>query len=85
MVYDRAEWLRVPRPGERCPVSSLSRSTLIELVKPCERNGNKPPVEAKHLKREGTSRGIILINRASLLAYIDGLPPVPAAVSDDES
>jgi hypothetical protein len=83
-VFDPAAWLRLPRPGDRCPVSSLSRSTLVELIKPCERNGGNPPVEARHLKREGTSRGIVLINRASLLAYIDALPPVPAADSGEE-
>ncbi len=73
-VFDPAAWLRLPRPGERCPVSGLSRSTLVELVRPCERNGHRPPVEAKHLKRKGTSRGVVLISRASLLAYLDALP-----------
>ncbi len=80
-VFNPTEWLRLVRPGERCPVSGLSRSTLVELVRPCERNGFRPPVEAKHLKRKGTSRGIVLVNRASLLAYLDGLPSVAESVA----
>lgn len=75
-VFDPQTWLRLPRPGDRCHVSGLSRSTLVELVRPGIRNGFRPPVEAKHLKRQGTSRGVVLINRASLLAYLDGLPSV---------
>lgn len=73
-VFDSQAWLRLPRPGSRCPVSGLSRSTLAELVRPCERNGFRPPVDARVLKRKGAARGVVLINRAALLDFIAGQP-----------
>jgi len=81
-VFDPAHWLRLPRPGERCPMSGLSRSTLVELVRPCDRNGFAPPVEAKHLRRKGTQRGVVLINRASLQEYLSGLPSLAESLGE---
>ncbi|MCC6414604.1 MAG: hypothetical protein IT582_01670 [Opitutaceae bacterium] len=73
-VFDSTVWLRLPRPGTRCPVSGLSRSTLAELVRPCERNDYRPPVPARVLKRKGSVRGVLLIPRHDLLAYLNDLP-----------
>lgn len=73
-VFDSSVWLRLPRPSSRCPVSGLSRSTLAELVRPCSRNDYSPPVESRLLKRKGASRGVLLINRQSLLDYINEQP-----------
>jgi hypothetical protein len=73
-VFDSSVWIRLPRPSSRCPVSGLSRSTLAELVRPCERNAYTPPVESRLLKRKGAARGVLLINRVSLLAFIEGQP-----------
>ncbi len=81
-VFDPASWLRLPRPGERCPVSGLSRSTLVELVRPCDRNSFAPPVDAKHLRRKGTQRGVVLINRASLQGYLAGLPSLAESLDE---
>ncbi len=80
-VFDTASWLRLPRPGSRCSVSNLSRSTLAELVRPCERNGYAPPVEARLLKRRDARRGVLLISRESLLGYLNELPPPESATS----
>ena len=80
-VFDTASWLRLPRPGSRCPVSNLSRSTLAELVRPCPRNGYRPPVEARLLKRRDARRGVLLISRDSLLGYLNELPPPDSATS----
>lgn len=77
-VYDQT-WIRLPRPGTRCPVSGLSRSTLAELVRPCERNGYCPPVEARMLKRKGSARGVLLVSRTALLCYLNELPAPEAA------
>ena len=74
---DRPEektWMRLPRAGTRCPVSGLSRTGLIELCRPHPKNDNNPPVEAKILRRKGTQRGVLLINRNSLLRHIDSQP-----------
>lgn len=77
-AYDNSVWLRLPRPGSRCPVSGLSRSSLAELARPCARNNYCPPVDAKVLKRRGASRGLLLISRESLLAFLADLPsPMP--------
>lgn len=84
-VFD-SQWIRLPRPGNRCPLTGLSRSTLAELVRPCERNDYAPPVESRLLKRKHAARGVLLINRASLLAFIEGQPaPTRAEASDDAS
>lgn len=80
-VFDTAIWLRLPRPGSRCPVSNLGRSTLAELVRPCPRNGYRPPVEARLLKRRDARRGVLLISRESLLGYLSELPPPDSATS----
>ena len=85
-VYDQT-WIRLPRAGTKCEVSGLSRSTLAELVRPCERNGFRPPVEARMLRRKGSSRGVLLINRAALLEFLNELPAPeraeqPATVAD---
>jgi hypothetical protein len=73
-VYNPTTWLRLPRPRTRCIISGLSRSSLVELVRPGPRNQFKPPVEARILKRKGAARGIILVSQQSLLRFINGLP-----------
>ncbi len=73
-IFDNSVWLRLPRPGARCPITGLSRSSLAELVRPCPRNDFSPPVEARLLKRRTARRGVLLINRASLLTHIAELP-----------
>ena len=84
-VFD-SQWIRLPRPGNRCPLTGLSRSTLAELVRPCERNAYAPPVESRLLKRKHAARGVLLINRASLLAFIDGQPaPTRAEATENAS
>jgi len=73
-VFDNTVWLRLPRPGARCQITGLSRSSLAELVRPCPRNDFSPPVEARLLKRRDARRGVLLINKASLLAFLTDLP-----------
>jgi hypothetical protein len=80
-VFDSQVWLRLPRPGSRCPVCGLSRSTLAELVRPGPRNDYAPPVESRLLKRKGAARGVLLISRAALLAFINK-QPAPGQTED---
>ena len=63
---DFPEFLRLPRPGERCKLTGLSRTTLCELI-------DAGHVKAKKLRRRGSLRGITLIPKASLLEYLHGL------------
>ena len=61
--YPFAEFLRLPRPGTRCCISSLSRTTLIEL-------GNRGLIRMKKVRSPGATRGIVLIVRKSLTDYL---------------
>jgi hypothetical protein len=61
--YPFAEFLRLPRPGTRCNLSSLSRTTLIEL-------GNRGLIKMKKVRSPGATRGIVLIVRKSLTDFL---------------
>ena len=64
-------FLRLPAPGTRCPYSNLSRTGLVELIAPVERNGFRPPVVATYLKRnERARRGIWLIPSENLFRHL---------------
>ncbi len=67
------EWIRLPRAGNREPITGLSRSTLCELTLPCAANGRRPPVKSAVLKKCDASRGIRLIHLKSLLSHLDAL------------
>lgn len=67
------EFIRLPLPGKRCPITGLSRTTLCELSIPSASNGFNPPVRSVLVKRRGALRGIRLINYASLLGYLHSL------------
>jgi hypothetical protein len=83
-----ATWIRVPRPGSRCSVTQLSRSTIYQLITPCAANGFKPPVASHVVKASRyAKRGTRLIDRESLLAYIqasDGLSGSNATLNPSE-
>jgi hypothetical protein len=61
-------YVRLPRPGARCPWTGLSRGTMNELIL-----GPDAPVRSLVITRPGAHRGIRLIEFASLLQYLDGL------------
>jgi hypothetical protein len=62
-------WLRLPPPGSRCPLTGLSRTTLIEL-------GDAGKIVMKRIRKPHATRGIIIINKQSLLSYLDSLAPI---------
>jgi hypothetical protein len=64
-----AEWLRLPAPGSRCPLTGLSRTTLVEL-------GDAGKIVMKRIRKPHATRGIIIMNKQSLLAYLDSLAPI---------
>lgn len=64
------DFIRLPKSGARCPYTGLSRSTLYELLVPSKRNGYRPPVKSKHIRRPGAMRGIRLIYYPSLISYL---------------
>jgi hypothetical protein len=59
----KPEWIRIPTASR---VSGLSRTFLFEQIV-------QGKIESKHLKRPGKTRGIRLINYASLMRFIEGL------------
>ena len=61
----RPEFLRFPRTGERCPVSSLSRPFLYQLAK-------DGLIKTISLRERNTKRGVSLIVTDSLIDYIKG-------------
>lgn len=63
------EFIRLPKPGEKCPVTSLPRTTLIELL---EEAGDR--IKVRYLRKPGATTGIKLIPRQQLIDYINSLP-----------
>jgi hypothetical protein len=66
----RPEFCRLPPPGQRCPLTGMSRSALNELILPSEKNGFKPPVRSFCLRQKGAAKGIRLVDYQSLAAHI---------------
>jgi hypothetical protein len=66
----RPEYIRLPKPYERCRLTGLSRATLAELSVPSEVNDFKPPVKSLLVRKRGATRGIRLINLDSLLDHL---------------
>lgn len=64
-----AEFSRLPRAGERCPVSGSSRSWLIET------NQKLPPGEQflVRVRRRGCLRGVVFVSVPRLCAFIRGV------------
>jgi hypothetical protein len=73
--------LTLPKPKARCPYTNKSRTGLVELVAPCERNNFKPPVRAIYKRaHKYAQRGQWLIPAENLFRYLLGL----AETSTDE-
>jgi len=73
VITEGTEFIRLPRSGERCPVSGLSRSALINLVVPNVANEGRVLVKSKLFKsKPGNLSGVRLIQVESLLQYLRG-------------
>jgi hypothetical protein len=72
-AFRTPEWIRLPKPRERCPYCSLSRTSLSELVVPSPANDFRPPVKSIVKKWPRATRGIRLINLRSLLDYLNSM------------
>lgn len=67
---DGPVYIRLPKPGERCPHTGMSRTTLNELILPIKRNNFCPPVASKSVRERGSTRGVRLILLESLLDHL---------------
>lgn len=63
------EFIRLPKAGEKCPVTGLTRTTLGELL---EAAGDA--IKVRYLRKPGATTGIKLIPRQQLIDYIYSLP-----------
>jgi hypothetical protein len=68
------EFIRLPPPRGRCAFCGLSRSTLIEYL---------PFIRHVRLRKEGSTRAIILIHLPSLREFFEARmsTPKPASVN----
>ncbi len=65
------EWIRLPKDQERCPLTGLSRASLNQILSETDPETGEKLVESFTKSQPGARRGIKLINRRSLLAYLD--------------
>src|SRR5262245_21643086 len=63
-----AEFLRLPPPRGRCRISGMSRTALIEA-------GERGLFKLIRIRKPGATRGIILLEKSSLLAWLRSLTP----------
>lgn len=70
---DKPEFIRLPKTGERCPYTGLSRTELNGLVLEDKKTGKRPPVASVSLRKRGAVRGTRLINFDSLIGYLHSL------------
>ncbi len=61
-------WIRLPKPGDTDPITSLPRSSLWELVL---RSGGR--IRTVSLRKAGATKGTRLIHLASLLDFLNGM------------
>ena len=66
----KPEFIRLPKPGQRCPYTGLARTTMSELTVPGPVNDYRPPVRSTLLRRRGATRGIRLIDYDSLIQFL---------------
>jgi hypothetical protein len=64
-------YIRLPKQGQRCPRTGMTRSALNELILPTPRNSFSPPVESKCLRKREGGKGTRLIVWQSLKEYLD--------------
>jgi hypothetical protein len=69
-----SETFRLPKPSTRCPLSGLSRTTILE-------RGEAGDFKLIRLRKRGSQRGIVLVETASFLAWLHGQPAVVAKES----
>lgn len=64
-----SETFRLPKPKARCPLSGLSRTSLLEY-------GEAGCFKLIRLRKRGSQRGIVLVDTSSFLRWLHGQPAV---------
>lgn len=64
-----SETFRLPKPKTRCPLSGLSRTSLLEY-------GEAGCFKLIRLRKRGCQRGIVLVETASFLRWLHNQPAI---------
>lgn len=64
-----SETFRLPKPKARCPLSGLSRTSILEY-------GEQGCFKLIRLRKRGSQRGIVLVDTASFLNWLHSQPQV---------
>jgi hypothetical protein len=75
-------YIRLPKWGQRCPYTQLTRTQLDLLTRPQAFNNFRPPVLSKRLKMTGDKSGVKLIDYQSLLAHIASAPDISSETTE---
>jgi hypothetical protein len=68
-------FIRMPRYGQKCPHTGLTRSALDLLTRPQPANNFRPAVKSRLMRQTGASgRTIRLIDFDSLVRHLNSLP-----------
>ena len=67
---DEPLYIRLPKLGQRCSRTGMTRSALNELILPTEKNSYRPPVESKCLRKREGGKGTRLIVWQSLKEHL---------------
>src|SRR5436309_13385256 len=62
-----SDFFRLPRPGTRCPLSGLSRTSILE-------HGEDGEFKLIRVRKRGAQRGIVLVETKSFLWWLHSLP-----------
>lgn len=73
--------ITLPKPKQKCPHTGMSRTCLLELIAPGDRNGHKPPVRAIYRRSHRHAvRGKWLIPSENLFRYLLSLEADSVAI-----
>jgi len=64
------EFIRLPKNGEQCPYSGLTRSFINSVILATPSNSFKPPVQSFVIRKKGARTGVRLVSYESLRQYI---------------
>jgi hypothetical protein len=64
-----SEFFRLPKPGARCPLSGLPRTSILE-------HGQTGDFKIVRLRKPHAKRGVVLVETSSFLKWLHQLPAV---------
>jgi hypothetical protein len=62
-----SEFFRLPKPGARCPISGLARTSILE-------HGEAGNFKIVRLRKPHAKRGVVLVETRSFLSWLHAQP-----------